>query len=159
SWEKIISGGPGANFGWPYFEGGNDGVLIPAPVYRDFPSAAEFYAAVANGSVVITPALEAFSHDSAAPGYQIQAITGGSAILEGGAFPDSLQDSYLFSDFTSNRIFAINLNDSSVNYLFSSSSGPTAPIDYVVGPDGNAYYVDLVTNQIGRLDIVQVTSG
>ncbi|TCZ64516.1 carbohydrate-binding domain-containing protein, partial [Roseicella aquatilis] len=36
---------------------------------------------------------------------------------------------------------------------------PTAPIDYVVGPDGNAYYVDLVTNQIGRLDIVQVTSG
>ncbi|TCZ50031.1 PQQ-dependent sugar dehydrogenase, partial [Roseicella aquatilis] len=37
SWEKIISGGPGANFGWPYFEGGNDGVLIPAPVYRDFP--------------------------------------------------------------------------------------------------------------------------
>ena len=55
SWEEIESGSGGANFGWPYFEGGDDGVVRPAPGYkpasdtaRNLPSAADFYAAVAE---------------------------------------------------------------------------------------------------------------
>ena len=38
SWEEIESGHAGANFGWPYFEGGDNGVLLPAPGYQNLPS-------------------------------------------------------------------------------------------------------------------------
>ena len=84
SWEEIESGNAGANFGWPYFEGGDDGVLLPAPGYQDLPgdaarnlpSAAEFYAAVANGAITITPAYRAFAHDENAPGYAAPSYRG-----------------------------------------------------------------------------------
>ena len=38
SWEEIESGSGGANFGWPYFEGGDDGVVLPTPGYEDLPT-------------------------------------------------------------------------------------------------------------------------
>ena len=83
SWEEIESGPPGANFGWPYYEGGDNGVLLQAPGYQDFPGAAAFYAAVESGAIKITPAYRAFAHDSGEPGFQIQAITGGDVIYTG----------------------------------------------------------------------------
>lgn len=61
-WEEIESGHPGANFGWPYFEGGDNGALVLGPGYQDLDSAAAFYAAVANGTITITPAYRAFAH-------------------------------------------------------------------------------------------------
>ena len=84
SWEEIESGYAGANFGWPYFEGGDNGVLLPAPGYQDLPSdaarnlpsAAEFYAAVANGAITITPAYRAFAHDENAPGFRARGYRG-----------------------------------------------------------------------------------
>ena len=38
SWEEIESGPPGANFGWPYFEGGDNGIILRAPGYQNLPS-------------------------------------------------------------------------------------------------------------------------
>ena len=38
SWEEIESGHAGANFGWPYYEGGDNGVLVPAPGYQNLPA-------------------------------------------------------------------------------------------------------------------------
>ena len=35
SWEEIESGHAGANFGWPYFEGGDNGVSLAAPGYQN----------------------------------------------------------------------------------------------------------------------------
>ena len=83
SWEEIESGNAGANFGWPYFEGGDNGVLLRAPGYQDDPSVAAaftarnlltptaFYTAVTNGSETVTSAYRAFAHDASAPGFQI----------------------------------------------------------------------------------------
>ncbi len=36
SWEAVFTGQAGANFGWPFYEGGDNGVLLTTPVYRDF---------------------------------------------------------------------------------------------------------------------------
>ena len=69
NWEEIESGHAGANFGWPYFEGGDNGVLVKAPGYQSHASAAAFYAAVANGTITITPAYRAFAHSESAPGF------------------------------------------------------------------------------------------
>lgn len=42
SWEAINTGGPGANFGWPFYEGGDNGVPLRTPQYQELPSAAKF---------------------------------------------------------------------------------------------------------------------
>ena len=83
SWEEIESGPPGANFGWPYYEGGDNGVLLRAPGYQTLPSAPAFYAAVDSGAITITPAFRAMAHASSEPGFQNQAITGGDVIYTG----------------------------------------------------------------------------
>ncbi|MGI9387257.1 MAG: PQQ-dependent sugar dehydrogenase, partial [Methyloligellaceae bacterium] len=43
NWEEINSGPPGANFGWPYYEGGDNGALLPTTGYSGLPEAAVFY--------------------------------------------------------------------------------------------------------------------
>ncbi len=56
-WEEINSGAPGANFGWPYFEGGN-GVNLRTTQYESLPQAQAFYA---SGQLV-TPSLLGLNH-------------------------------------------------------------------------------------------------
>ncbi len=151
SWEAINMGGPGANFGWPYYEGGDGGVSLKAPSYRDFASAQTFYAGVANGSTQITPAFRAFSHDSADPGYQVQAITGGAVVYTGSVYPAEFKSDYFFSDFSGGKILTVDANDrSSLKFLYQGGSS-NVPVDYVQGPDGYVYYSNVGTGEIGRM--------
>ncbi len=84
SWDEIESGHAGANFGWPYYEGGDNGVLKKAPGYqnlpsdpaRNLPSAAQFYSAVDSGAITITSAYRAFAHAENEPGYQVGCYCG-----------------------------------------------------------------------------------
>ena len=122
SWEEIDSGGPGANFGWPFFEGGDGGVSLATPGYSDMPAAQAFYSSVANGTTFVTAPIRAFSHNSADPGFQNQAITAGEAIYTGNVYPASLQNNFFFTNFTNGQIFAVNINNSAdVKFLYSVS--------------------------------------
>ena len=157
SWEEIDSGGPGANFGWPFFEGGDGGVSVKTPDYDAMPAALAFYSQVANGTAFVTAPIRAFSHNSADPGFQNQAITAGEAIYTGNVYPASLQNNFFFTNFTNGQIFAINVNNSAdVKFLYSVSGD--APTDFVQGPDGSVYYADLINGVIGRLDITDSTT-
>ena len=57
-WEEINSAGAGANFGWPYYEGGN-GVNLETGGYRDLAEAQAFYGSEADNA---TPALLGLGH-------------------------------------------------------------------------------------------------
>ena len=152
SYEEINTGGPGANFGWPFFEGGDGGVSLPAPTWRDLPAAKAVYAQVAAGTMTVTPAFRAFSHVDADPGFQVQAITAGEAFISGSHYPASLQGSFIFTDFAQGEVYAVNTaNSADVKFLFQVPG--YAPVDFVQGPDGNVYYADLLNGVIGRLDI------
>ena len=129
SWEEIESGHAGANFGWPYFEGGDNGVILPAPGYqnlasdaaRGLPSAAAFYAAVASGAITITPAYRAFAHDHSAPGYQLGAIVGVDTVYSGSRYPAEFQNDIFFTDINDGEVFVVDTNNrSDVKYLYSS---------------------------------------
>ncbi len=135
SWEEIESGNAGANFGWPYFEGGDNGVLLPAPGYQDLPSdvarnipsAAEFYAAVANGTIPITSAYRAFAHDENAPGFQVGAIVGVDAPYSGSQYPAEFQNDIFFTDVTDGEVFVVDVNNrSDVKYLYSTPNAAVA---------------------------------
>ncbi len=151
SFEEINSGAAGANFGWPYYEGGDNGALRQTAGYSTQAGAAAFYSAVAAGTIEIAPAYRAFSHASADPGFQVQAITGGNVAYTGDKYPQGLLNDYFFTDVSQGEVFTVDLNDRrEVTYLYKTSSN-FGPVHFTQGADGYVYYVDLVRNHIGRL--------
>ncbi len=151
SWEEIESGHAGANFGWPYFEGGDNGVNLRTPGYQGLASAAAFYAAVANGDITITPAYRAFAHSESAPGYQLGAIVGADGVYTGSQYPAEFQNDVFFSDINDGEVFVVDINDrSDVKYLYSSQG---APVAFSQGPDGYVYVANLGAGTITKLVI------
>ena len=153
TFEEVNRGQPGANFGWPFYEGGDAGVLEPAPRYRDFPEAAAFYAAVAAGEIELTAAYRAFAHRDDAPGFQAQAITGGNAFVPEDGYPEALAGDYVFADVSQGEVFAVDADDRrEVSFLYQTQAG-FGPVHFGEGPDGALWYVDTIRDEIGRLRI------
>lgn len=145
-WEEI-NAGRGANFGWPYFEGG-DGVNLRRDGYEDLPEAQEFY----NSSQTATPAFYARSHSNGA----VAIIMGD--FYTGNTFPDEYDDVLFFSDF----------GDSTIRYLDTDSfevdtfqDNITGIAQIATGPDDNLYAVDSLSGQIisWRFDESEDASG
>jgi glucose/arabinose dehydrogenase len=153
NYEEINSGGPGANFGWPYFEGGDLGVNIRTPGYQSLESAAAFYQQVANGQITITPAYRGFSHSSSDPGFQVQAIVGSDDVIRNTVYPVELQGDYVFTDYSQGEIFAVDVNDRTNIKFLTLTNG--APVHYKQGADGYLYYVDIARGTIGHLEITK----
>ena len=150
TWEEINSGGAGANFGWPYFEGGSGGVSLQAPGYDGLPTAAAFYQAVQDGLITVTSPFLGLSHAVEDPGFQFNAIVGADSVYTGSVYPAELSNSYFFTNIVAGTIFLADINDQrNVQYLMTSETG-FGPVHFAQGPDGYMYYADLVTNQIGR---------
>jgi glucose/arabinose dehydrogenase len=159
AYEEINSGPPGANYGWPFYEGGDNGIIIETDGYKDLPEAAAFYAAVASGDIVISSAFRAFSHDSNAPGFQVQAITGSSTVYSGGRYEGNFDNHYFFADFSGNEIYAVDTNDRrDITYL-GSVDGFRGPVDFVQDANGFLYYVDIVGGRVVRIDDIVETGG
>ncbi len=153
SWEEINSGGKGANFGWPYFEGGDTGEMVRTPEYQNLPSAAAFYAAVANGSIVVTAPFRAFSHVAADPGHQMSAIIGGNFVYSGDKYPGVFKDDYFFADVIDGDIFAVDVNDRT-QLQYVATVGQYASLSFSQGPDGYVYFAD--ASQYGNGKIVRL---
>lgn len=152
SYEEINSGPAGANFGWPFYEGGDAGVLVPTPGYRNSAGADEFYAAVDAGTIVVTPPYRAFSQNERDPGFEFQAIVGASSIYNGDKYPAEFLDDYFFTDIPNGQIFAVDTNDRTELKYVTSVPG-YGPTNFVQGPDGYIYLTDIVNGNVKRLEI------
>jgi glucose/arabinose dehydrogenase len=140
-WEEINSAGPGANFGWPYFEGGN-GTSIQTGGYQNLPEAQAFYG---SGQTVVAPTL-GLSH--AATG--INAVVAG-AVYRGSVYPPEFQGNLFFNDLGQGIVSSVSFNpDGSVASVNTFTTGARFVVQIVQGIDGNLYYVDLDDGQIGR---------
>jgi glucose/arabinose dehydrogenase len=140
-WEEINSAPAGANFGWPYYEGGN-GTSLRTGSYQDLPAAQAFYA---SGKPV-QPSILALNH----------AADGINAIVLGGFYTGNTLPTQYRGD-----LFFNDLGQGIVRNISFDASGKIASIEtfatdsqYVVqiaqGPDGSLYYVDLDDGTIGR---------
>jgi glucose/arabinose dehydrogenase len=155
SWEAIDLSHPGANFGWPYFEGGDSGVLLETPGYQNLSTASAFYTAVNNGTIDVTPAFQAFSHSDLDPGFQIEAITAGDVIYTGTRYP-AFQNDFFFTDIVRGNVFVVDTSDRrDVSFLYQTTD---TPVHFSQGPDGYVYYAGLSAGVIGRLLIEPATS-
>ncbi len=140
-WEEVNSAGPGANFGWPYYEGGN-GVSNQTNGYRDPVEAQTFY----NSGQSVSPAVFALSH--AADG--INAIVLGS-VYRGNNYPTEYRGAVFVNDLGQGIVRAVQL-DSDGQTISSNvfTTGANIVVKMVQSPDGNMYYVDLDDGEIGR---------
>lgn len=152
TYEEINSGPAGANFGWPFYEGGDDGRLTRTPGYQTLLGASDFYNQVAAGQIVITPAFRAFSHVDSEPGYQFSAIVGASEIYTGTKYPTAFLNNYFFTDIVDGEIFAVDINDRT-RTQFVTDVGEFGPVNFVQSPDGYIYMVDIANGRLARLDI------
>ncbi len=157
SYEELNIGPAGANFGWPFYEGADAGALFIPPNFRPTPANGfqdEWDAFLADNPVITTP-FRGFAHANRDPGFQFQAITGGDVDYDGGRYPRELNGHYFFSDFSDGEVYAIDLDDrSDVKFLYDREG--VAPQWLTQGPDGYVWYVNVGTQEIGRLMIERV---
>ncbi len=140
-WEEINAGGAGANFGWPYFEGGS-GTSERTGGYQNLPEAIEFY----NSGASVTAATFALNH----------AVDGINAIVLGGVYtgdvyPEEFQGDLFFNDLGQGLVRNANLDaDGNVISVQNFATGAGIVVAIEQGPDGTMHYVDLDDGLIGR---------
>ncbi|MBW4562918.1 MAG: PQQ-dependent sugar dehydrogenase [Mojavia pulchra JT2-VF2] len=149
TWEELNVGTPGANFGWPYFEGGRDSegnyVNIRELRYSTLDSAQAFY----NSGETVTAPTYAYKH------FASNAIIVGDFYTET-TFPSIYQDALFFADSSQGTIDAVKFDDQgkvvSVQRFASSEDIPNlgVPVQISVGEDGNLYYASLLSGEINR---------
>ncbi len=146
TWEEVNTGAPGANFGWPYYEGGQGESFITGGGYAALPEAQAFYA---SGGIV-TPASVALSHSADG----INAIMLGD-VVRNGDLGEQYEGDIFFNDLGQGivRNASIDANGVVTNVdVFATGA------QYVVtmrqGPDGSLYFVDLLDGEIGKWQIL-----
>lgn len=140
-WEEINSAGPGANFGWPYYEGGN-GTSIRTNGYQNLAQAQAFYA---SGAPVVAPVVGR-SHSATG----INAIVTGS-VYRGDAYPDKYDGDIFFNDLGQGIVSNVSFNaDGTVASIETFATGAQYVTQIMQGVDGNLYYTSLVSGEVGR---------
>ncbi len=145
AWEEINAAGAGANFGWPYYEGGN-GVTNNLASYQALPTFAEY----ASRGETQTPSLYALNHSQSG----INAIVLGD-VYTGGAYGASVQGDLFFNDLGQGIVRHLSLNpNGTVSSVDVFATGAAVVVDIAQGPDGLLYFVDLDDGRVGRWEVV-----
>ena len=145
AYEEINSGVPGANFGWPFFEGGS-GENFRTSQYESLPEAEEFYA-----SSNVTPSIYSASHERDGA----NAIVLGD-IYTGDKLPGKYKGDLFFSDLNTGVVNNANLDaNGNVESIEQFATGAEFVVQTVQGPDGNLYYVNLAKGEVGRWEVSQ----
>ena len=140
-WEEINAAGPGANFGWPYYEGGS-GSNLQTNQYQNLPEAQAFY----NSGQTATPAIYALNHGQTG----INAIILGD-VYSGTAYPTEYVGDLFFNDLGQGIVRNVSFDaNGQITAVDTFSTGAQIVVHIQQGPDGNLYYIDLNDGQVGR---------
>lgn len=144
-WEEINAGPAGANFGWPWYEGGS-GVNLKTGGYRNLPAAADFYAS----NPTVQASLYALNHANDG----INAVVLGD-VYTGNVFPSEYRGDLFFNDLgqgiVRNISFDANGNMQSVETF---TTGARNVVQMVTSPQGEMYFVDIDDGLVGRWTFV-----
>ncbi|MEA5622010.1 PA14 domain-containing protein [Nostoc sp. UHCC 0251] len=149
SYEEVNIGKPGANFGWPFYEGGLDAngniTSLKQRSYSNLDAAKAFYS---SGKTV------------AAPAYTYKHFASNSIVLgdfyTGSTFPSIYQGALFVGDFSQGTIDALTFDSEgklvSVKRFASQADRPNLGLtaQITTGKDGNLYYANLTGGEIDR---------
>ncbi|MEH2167747.1 MAG: PA14 domain-containing protein [Nostoc sp.] len=149
TYEEVNVGKPGANFGWPFYEGGLDAngntISLKQPSYATLDAAKAFY----NSGSTVTEPLYTYKH------FGSNSILVGD-FYTGNTFPSIYQNALFIGDFSQGTIDALILDSqgkvTSVKRFASQTDRPNLglPTQITTGPDGNLYYANLTGGEIDR---------
>ncbi|MCW5312732.1 hypothetical protein GTQ43_02375 [Nostoc sp. KVJ3] len=149
TWEEVNVGKPGADFGWPFYEGGLDGngntVSLKQPSYANLDAAKAFYS---SGTTVTAP-VYTYKH------FGSNSIVVGD-FYTGDTFPSIYQGALFVGDFSQGTIDALTFDSQgkvvSVKRFASQTDRPNLglPTQITTGKDGNLYYANLTGGEIDR---------
>ncbi|MEM6691716.1 MAG: PQQ-dependent sugar dehydrogenase, partial [Planctomycetota bacterium] len=145
-WEEVNAAGAGANFGWPFYEGQNNGVSAIQERYLNTP---EGQAWLQRGETV-TAAAYALSHQADG----INAIVAGD-VYRGSAYGDEYQGSVFFNDLGQGIVRRGTIgSDGLLQDVETFATGANVVVQMSQGPDGLLYFVDLDDGKVGRWELV-----
>jgi glucose/arabinose dehydrogenase/peptidoglycan/xylan/chitin deacetylase (PgdA/CDA1 family) len=129
TYEEINHVTPGANFGWPCWEG-------------NFTTS---YGCTESSPVTLPTYV--YGHNTTGAG----SVTAG-AFGANGAYPASYNNTLIVGDYAQNWIKLIELDTSSaVVDVRDLASDTVWPVDLSTGPDGNVYYLDVAMGTLNRI--------
>lgn len=143
AWEEInvIPATGGSNLGWPCYEG-----PFEQPGYAAYELCQDLYDA---GGV--TMPLHWWDHS------RVTASVTGGAFTGVNSYPSRHQNTYWFADYAQNEISTLkvdaanNLIPGSVGLFTNAADGP---VQVEVGPEGDVYYLSILTGQLRRIRYV-----
>jgi glucose/arabinose dehydrogenase/phosphodiesterase/alkaline phosphatase D-like protein len=140
TWESLFVDAPGANLGWPCYEG----ALVQAG-YENYPICQALYAAGTRKAPLI-----AYDHCQLFCGST--AVTGG-AFYTGTTFPSQYQGAYFYGDYGQGfiRYLRVDANNNLVGSVQTFATGVDSPVDLEVGADQSLYYLSIVGGALHRV--------
>lgn len=159
-WEEIDHvdplGSGSRNFGWPCYEGDDEGSARQGS--WDAANLKLCESLYAGGSSAV--AAPVFSYDHGSPLVSGEACgsngasTSGMAFYEEGPFPDAYDGSLFFADYTRDCIWSMKrgiTGQPDPATITTFDLGATSPVNLKVGPDGALYFADLNNGKISKI--------
>ncbi|WP_228394986.1 PQQ-dependent sugar dehydrogenase [Modestobacter roseus] len=135
TWEEINLVRPGANYGWPCWEG-----ATRTPGYADLPGC---------DGVVQTPPLHTYEHGPAGT-----SVTGG-IVYTGAAYPERYHGAYFFGDYASQRVYTMRYDAQGQVVRPPEPTGfgveNGLPVKFAAAPNGDVVYADIGSSVLKRL--------
>ncbi len=139
AWEEVDVGAPGANMGWPCYEGPDvqDG-------YATYPVCQSLYAL---GAGAVQAPLVTYSHGGASA-----AVTGGP-FYSGSAYPAEFQGAYFYGDYAQNwlRVLHVDASDQLVGGVTDFGTELDGPVAIEMSRDGRLYYLAINAGELRRI--------
>ena len=145
NWEEINIAGPGANFGWPYYEGGN-GSSLRTTEYQDLPAAQDFYRRSPNGNPNVTSAFLGLNHADD----NIDAVIMGD-VYRADAYPEQYKGDIFYNHLGQGTVRNISRDSSgNITNVETFATGATLVVQIKTGPNGELHFVDLDDGAVGK---------
>ena len=135
NWEEINRGGPGANFGWPCYEG-----VEEAATYANCD-------AFHNGTATLTQPVYYYPHTTEP---QRGSAIGGD-IYRGTAFPPLYRGAYFFHDFNGGVTFFLTFDQDGSANLNEFGTNMPGIVKMVSADDGALYVLSVIMGDLWRI--------
>ena len=145
TWEELNTG-RGANFGWPCYEGNDEGSLRQPAFEHNARTAAACAELYALGATEVTAPIHSYPRAGVN-----SAIIAGDFYM-GTSYPEEYRGALFLADFNRQEMSVARIEDQRVVSVTPFASGTGSVVQILTGPDSNLYYLLLgERNELRRL--------